>query len=204
MKKGAKRTFILGATFIASVSLNGCGGLYAPPPDFHNNLTPTATESVDSDKKGPVLETVGLEFEIAQRVELSDFAGHDEIPGWFGANEYLGKDYKAIPAAEEGGAASRPEVYVSYIVTSYPDYSDAEKAVTGIIITDPKVTVFGHTVATPAEEFDKTLQEKGFAIEHVGEGTRRKATKGDISVSYGDGVNIRIEAEVTNLAGIIF
>ena len=173
MKKGAKRTFILGATFIASVSLNGCGGLYAPPPDFHNNLTPTATESVDSDKKGPVIEAVG-------------------------------KDYKAIPAAEEGGAASRPEVYVSYIVTSYPDYSDAEKAVTGIIITDPKVTVFGHTVATPAEEFDKTLQEKGFAIEHVGEGTSRKATKGDISVSYGDGVNIRIEAEVTNLEGIIF
>ena len=204
MKKGAKRTFILGATFIASVSFSGCGKLYASPPGCYDYLTPTVTESVDSDKKGPAIDAVGLEFEIAQRVELSDFAGHDEIPGWFGATEYLGKEYKAVPASEEGGMASRPEVYVSYIVTAYPDYSSAEQAVTQIRITDPKVTIFGHNMATPADEFDKTMQEKGFVVEPVGEGTRRKATKGDIAIFYGDGVNIQITAEVTNVNGIVY
>ena len=204
MKKGMKRTFILGASFVASVSFSACGKHYGSPPDRYDDLTPTVAESTESVKKGPVLETVGLEFEIAQKVEESDFEGHDEIYGWFGAREFLGKEYKAIPPSEEGGMATRPEVYVSYIVTAYPDYSSAEQAVTGIRITDPKVTVFGHNVDTPVEEFDKTLQEKGFFIEQIGEGTRRKATKGDISISYGGGQPIQIDAEVTNVEGIVF
>ncbi|MBO4697236.1 MAG: hypothetical protein J5643_08165, partial [Lachnospiraceae bacterium] len=84
------------------------------------------------------------------------------------------------------------------------DYSSAEQAVTGIRITDPKVTVFGHNVDTPVEEFDKTLQEKGFFIEQIGEGTCRKATKGDISISYGGGQPIQIDAQVTNVENIVF
>lgn len=204
MKKGMKRTFILGASFVASVSFSACGKYYASPPDRYDDLTPTVAESTESVKKGPVLETVGLEFEIAQKVEESDFEGHDEIYGWFGAREFLGKEYKAVPASEEGGTATRPEVYVSYIITSYPDYSDAEQAVTRIWITDPKVTVFGHNIDTPVEEFDNTLREKGFTIEQIGEGTRRKATKGDISISYGGDQHIQIDAEVTNVEGIVF
>ncbi|MBO4324350.1 MAG: hypothetical protein J5845_02965 [Lachnospiraceae bacterium] len=204
MKKGMKRTFILGASFVASVSFSACGKYYAAPPDLHDDLTPTATLSTDSVKKGPVLESVGLEFEIAQRIELSDFEGHDEIYGWFGAREFLGKEYKAVPAAEEGGMATRPEVYVSYIVTAYPDYSSDEQAVTEIRIADPKVSVFGHNIDSPVEEFDNTLREKGFTIEQIGEGTRRKATKGDISISYGGGQHIQINAEVTNVEGIVF
>lgn len=204
MKKGMKRTFILGASFVASVSFSACGKHYASPPDRYDDLTPTVAESTESVKKGPVLETVGLEFEIAQMIEFTEFDGHDEIYGWFGAREFLGKEYKAIPPSEEGGMATRPEVYVSYIVTAYPDYSSEKQAVTGIRITDPKVTVFGHNVDTPVEEFDKTLQEKGFFIEQIGEGTRRKATKGDISISYGGGQPIQIDAEVTNVEGIVF
>ena len=130
MKKGMKRTFILGASFVASVSFSACGKYYASPPDRYNDLTPTVAESTESVKKGPALETVGLEFEIAQKVEESDFEGHDEIYGWFGAREFLGKEYKAVSASEEGGMATRPEVYVSYIVTAYPDYSSEEQAVT--------------------------------------------------------------------------
>ena len=91
MKKGKKRTFILGASFVASVSFAACGGLYATPPDLRDYLTPTVTESPDSDKKGPVLETAGLEFEIAQKIEFTEFDGHDEIYGCFGAREFLGK-----------------------------------------------------------------------------------------------------------------
>lgn len=199
-----KRTFILGASFVASVSFAGCAKHYASPPDYYDDLTPPVTESPDSAKKGPVLETAGLEFEIAQRIEDSEFDGHDEIYGWSGAREFLGKEYKAIPPSEEGGMATLPEVYVSYIVTAYPDYSSAEQAVTGIRITDPKVTVFGHNVDTPVEEFDKTLQEKGFSIEQIGEGTRRKATKGDISISYGGEQPIQIDAQVTNVESIVF
>lgn len=199
-----KRTFILGASFVASVSFAGCAKYYASPPDYYDDLTPPVTESPDSAKKGPVLETAGLEFEIAQRIEDSEFDGHDEIYGWSGAREFLGKEYKAIPPSEEGGMATLPEVYVSYIVTAYPDYSSAEQAVTGIRITDPKVTVFGHNVDTPVEEFDKTLQEKGFSIEQIGEGTRRKATKGDISISYGGEQPIQIDAQVTNVESIVF
>ncbi len=204
MKKGMKRTFILGASFVASVSFSACGKHYASPPDRYDDLTPTVAESTESVKKGPVLETVGLEFEIAQKVEESDFEGHDEIYGWFGAREFLGKEYKAVSASEEGGMATRPEVYVSYIVTAYPDYSSEEQAVTEIRIMDPKVSVFGHNIDSPVEEFDKTLQEKGFFIEQIGEGTRRKATKGDISISYGGGQPIQIDAQVTNAEGIVF
>ena len=97
MKKGMKRTFILGASFVASVSFSACGKHYASPPDRYDDLTPTVAESTESVKKGPVLETAGLEFEIAQKIEFTEFDGHDEIYGWFGAREFLGKEYKAIP-----------------------------------------------------------------------------------------------------------
>lgn len=204
MKKGKKRTFVLGAAFVASVSFAACGKVYASPPDYYDDLTPTVTESPDSAKKGPVLETVGLEFEIAQKIEFTEFDGHDEIYGWFGAREFLGKEYKAVSDSDEDGMATRPEVYVSYIVTAYPDYSSEEQAVTEIRIMDPKVSVFGHNIDTPVEEFDNTLREKGFTIEQIGEGTRRKATKGDITISYGGGQHIQIDAEVTNAEGIVF
>ena len=204
MKKGMKRTFILGASFVASVSFSACGKHYGSPPDRYDDLTPTVAESTESVKKGPVLEAVGLEFEIAQKVEESDFEGHDEIYGWYGAREFLGKEYKAVSASEEDEMATRPEVYVSYIVTAYPDYSSEEQAVTEIRIMDPKVSVFGHNIDTPVEEFDNSLREKGFTIEQIGEGTRRKATKGDITISYGGGQHIQIDAEVTNVEGIVF
>ncbi|MBQ2062090.1 MAG: hypothetical protein II458_05370 [Oscillospiraceae bacterium] len=172
MKKLLSLLFVL----LICLSLAGCG---------KNSSTPLRPK--DS----------SLEFWIADSVKLEDFSGHDEIAGWFGAFEYLGTGYRAV-TDEDGMNASRPDIYVTYIITAYPDYSSGTLAVTGIEITDPAVTVYGLTVKSSPEEWDAVLREMGFEIRRSG-----LAEKDGFRFSYSGG-EIRISAEVTNKQGIVF
>ena len=152
-----------------------------------------------------IIENTGLEFQITERVRDDDLEGHDEIYGWFGAREFLGKGYKAITAADEGGMTYRPDIYVTYIITSYPDYSSGDQCVTCIVITDPKVTVFGLSTESDPAEFDRVLKNKGFKVEveEYGAVPIHRASKGDISIHF-ENKTITIRAEVTNKEGIVF
>ena len=147
------------------------------------------------------IENTGLEYLITEKVDAGDFDGCDEISGWFGAREFLGKGYKA--KTDENGMTHRPDVFVSYIITMYPDYSYGAQCVTGMCITDPKVTVFGLNCSSGIAEFDSKLESEGFTIEHTASSSTHQARKDDVLIFYGDG-EITIKAEVSNVNGIVF
>ena len=63
----------------------------------------------------------GLEYWLGEKVDNVDWNGHDQITGIYGGKEYLDKRYKGV--LDEDGNVVHPEYYVSYTVTSYPDYS---------------------------------------------------------------------------------
>ena len=197
MKKGPKRTFILGASFVAAVSFAGCGKLYASPPGIYDD-TPTPTIIQPIERGEAVLEFSGLDFDILQIVNSANLEGHvviDKSSQY--TREYLGKKYTAVPAQEGERSPRLPaDGYVSYTVSPYPDKNSKEMIVTKIVITDPKVTVFGHSIHTMDWVFADTLKEKGFTTKNphymLGE-----ATKDGVTIHYSNGM-IRIEAKVPN------
>lgn len=92
--------------------------------------------------KGPEKPSdCALDFWIAENVENIDFSEYEEIYGWFGAREFLGKGYHTI--INEDGESVKPDHYVSYVITAYPDYSSGGQYVTEIVITDPNVQMYG-------------------------------------------------------------
>jgi len=199
MKKGFKRTFVIGAAFAVTSSLSGCG-LYATPPDMqHKELTPVVTSVSGVD----AIEAFGLEFSVGDRVVQHVFLDHDEITVSEDTRLFLGKEYKAAISAETGEKIL-PEVYVAYYIAPYtydpdekkkpegnfaysegPVTSDNEWVITRIVIKDPTVTVFGHGIGSDPERIDGTLQFRGFSIEVVGE--RHVARRDDITIMYGRG-----------------
>lgn len=171
---------------------------------------------VDEYKKPPVStyapkpQDTSLEFWITQNVENTDFSSHNEIYGWMGAREFLGKGYSTV--ADEYSNQVKPLHYVSYIITAYPDYADGGEYVTQIDITDPTVSVYGLTVNSTIEEYDEVFRKMGFVIsvEHRGEHRIFTAEKyGEISFIF-DEMNgkgtpmLTIKAKVTNREGIDF
>lgn len=151
-------------------------------------------------------EDTTLEFWITDNVEGFNFTNHDEISGWIGAREYLGSSYQKT--VDSDGTDSKPNYYVSYLVTAYPDYADGGKFVTRIEITDPEIKVYGLTVNSTMEDFNSVFENLGFTLSD-GESTAchvRIAEKNGITFTLtkekdGD-VNIVpqlvIRAEVTN------
>ena len=159
-------------------------------------------------ERNPNGETT-LEFRITEEVKDVDWSAYEEITGWFGAREYLGKGYEKTTDTE--GTVRKPIHYVSYLITAYPDYADGGAFVTAITVTDPTVRVYGLTVNSTFEEFDAVFGDLGFELSD-GDGAipTRIAEKDGISVRLqqpteekADGVpTLHIRAEVTNREGI--
>ena len=160
---------------------------------------------------GEMPKDTTLEFWITEDVKDQDWTGHDEIYGWMGAREFLGSAYKKN--ADADGLDQRPEHYVSYVITAWPDYADGGQFVTDIAVTDPAVKVYGLTIASTFEEFDAVFEPLGYELSW-GEGAikTRVATKDGITFRLTRAVEdnpdvvpqIRISAEVTNREGIVF
>ena len=160
---------------------------------------------------GEMPKDTTLEFWITEDVKDRDWSGHDEIYGWMGAREFLGSAYKKN--ADADGLDQRPEHYVSYVITAWPDYADGGQFVTDIAVTDPAVKVYGLTIASTFEEFDAVFEPLGYELSW-GEGAikTRVATKDGITFRLTRAVEdnpdvvpqIRISAEVTNREGIVF
>ena len=160
---------------------------------------------------GEMPKDTTLEFWITENVKDQDWTGHDEIYGWMGAREFLGSAYKKNEDAD--GLDQRPEHYVSYVITAWPDYADGGQFVTDIIVTDPAVKVHGLTIASTFEEFDAVFEPLGYELSW-GEGAikTRVATRDGITFRLTRAVEdnpdvvpqIRISAEVTNREGIVF
>ena len=160
---------------------------------------------------GEMPKDTTLEFWITENVKDQDWTGHDKIYGWMGAREFLGSAYKKNEDAD--GLDQRPEHYVSYVITAWPDYADGGQFVTDIIVTDPAVKVYGLTIASTFEEFDAVFEPLGYELSwSEGAIKTRFATKDGITFRLTRAVEdnqdvvpqIRISAEVTNREGIVF
>ena len=141
-----------------------------------------------------------LEFWIAENVDAVDFSRYQVKYGMMGGTEYYGTGY--IPTLDENGEQVDPDHCVIYTVTSYPDYSNKEQHVTGIYITDPNIKVYGITLNSSFEEFERCIAEQGFEITSSNE-YHRTASKGKYSISITKEY-IMIRVEVENSKGIIF
>ena len=168
----------------------------------------TETENTVS---GEMPKDTTLEFWITENVKDQDWTRHDEIYGWMGAREFLGSAYKKNEDAD--GLDQRPEHYVSYVITAWPDYADGGQFVTDITVTDPAVKVYGLTIASTFEEFDAVFEPLGYELSWAeGAIKTRVATKDGITYKLTRAVEenpdvvpqIRISAEVTNREGIVF
>ncbi len=147
----------------------------------------------------PKPEDTNLEFWICDDVSLVDWNGHDEITGWMGAWEFLGKDYRR---SKTGG---RPYVRVSYILTAWPDYADGGQYVTTIEITDPAVSVYGLTVESEPAEFERVMESMGYKVETVDDNFQRAVRdRFTFSLYRDDTPEFIISAEVSNREGIVF
>lgn len=154
--------------------------------------------------------TRSLEFEITENVADVDFSQYQQIPGVMGAKQYYGKGY--APVKDEEGNDVKPEHYVTYLVSAYPDYADGGAYITDIEITDPYVTAFGLTVNSTMEECVAAFSDKEFTTEvteYDDYSIFRAKNKDGISVTLtqanpNGGAKLRINAEVTNRDNIQF
>lgn len=163
------------------------------------------------DSRKPIGE--GLDFYLKQDVKDYDFSEFDEIFGWFGAREFLGREYKKT--ADGDGVNCKPKYYVSYLVTAYPDYADGGAYITSISITDPKVSVYGLSTISTFDEFDAVFTGKGYTVSEDRDSAaaiRHVAIKDSVCIVLTqpkDGVediipSLNISVEVTNRDGIVF
>jgi len=154
-----------------------------------------------------------LDFWITQNVKTVDFSEYDEIYGWMGAREFLGKGYQ--PVIDGNGNQIKPRHFVSYLITAYPDYSNGGEFVTQIDITDPTISIYGLTTNSTFEECDRVFRKMGYIIcvEERGEYRVFTAEKyGSITFIFNNGgldnvgfvPKITIKAKVTNKEGINF
>lgn len=151
-----------------------------------------------------------LEFQITENVENTDMSQYKSVSGWMGAKEYYGKGYS--PVTDSEGNVTKPEYYVTYLVSAYPDYADGGQYITKIEITDPLVMVHGITVNSSFKEFEAVFKALGYttSVAEKGGYVQYNAKNKD-GISYtiylSNSNNIKkmtIQAEVTNREGIIF
>ena len=103
-----------------------------------------------------------LELWITQDVADVDFSNYYEILGGIGAKQYYGSGY--LPALHEDGYEVDPEYYVKYKITAWPDYADGGQYITSIDFNDPKVTVYGLTINSSFDEFERIFSEMGYEL----------------------------------------
>lgn len=148
-----------------------------------------------------IYSSTNLEFWIADNVDNFDFSEHQQRYGLMGGDEYYGKGY--APTYDDNGQQVDPEHCVIYTITSYPDYSDKEKHISRISITDPLVTLYGSiNVNSTEEEFTRVMKANGFTVEREG-AVGLIARKGDYFISLCLN-EIVINVDIKNQHGIIF
>lgn len=106
-------------------------------------------------------DDTNLEFWITESWSSEDFKnkGCTYLPGWFGAEEYLGSAYELIE--DEEGHKEVPDIHVKYLRSGYPDARDSWK-VTHIEITDPTIVVYGLSMNSSKEEVKNRMKELKF------------------------------------------
>lgn len=193
MKKPPLKPFVIALLSLACIStLASC----TPSPVYPNQPSSSSMPSVYQKP-----EDTNLEFWITEDVGQVDFSVYQETSFMYGAKEFYGTGYQAV--FDEAGNTTRPDHYVIYCITAYPDYADGGQYVTGIEITDPHITCYGLTVDASLEDFDKIFSDMGFTVSSPSKVTHR-AVKDNITFLFEQGKRLKIDAKISNRDGIVY
>ncbi len=142
-------------------------------------------------------DDTNLEFWITESCSSEDFRnkGCTYLPGWFGAEEYLGSAYELIE--DEEGHKEVPDIHVKYLRSGYPDAMDSWK-ITHIEITDPTIIVYGLSMNSSKDEVKNRMKELKFK-----ENKNGGFIKNNCTFSFSDEY-IVINAPSTNNSHIVY
>ena len=144
-----------------------------------------------------------LEFWITQPINSrDDFKNCTFLPGLFGGDMYLDSRYKV--SFDEHYNYTLPLKYVVYTVTSYPDLSSDDAAITNIKIKDPSIHFYNLSSASSKEEIKEVMEKEGFKIkEELSINNSINYYKNNTIFTFTDSY-ISISAHVSNKNGIQF
>ncbi|HQC55117.1 MAG TPA: hypothetical protein PKX91_05275 [Clostridia bacterium] len=160
-----------------------------------------------NDDLAPALRTdtlarpeTNLEFWIAENVDDIDFSSYTRknVYSKCPVKTYYGTGY--TPTVDENGEHVEPEQCVIYEITSYPDYSNKEKHITYIYITDPKIELYGFSLNSSSADFEEIMEKEGWTTTEDSE-LQRTAKKGKYSITFSHTL-ITIRVEVRNEQGL--
>lgn len=148
-----------------------------------------------------------LEFWLTDDLTTADLTAFAEQTSWEnGPKVFFGTGYTEKDAES-----------VAYTLTAYPDLADGGKFVTTVFISDPKVRlVEGLTAASAMEEWDDVLTRMGLvkmkSPEYLDKSTLAKESWESpdgkfhytVAKRYNGGVDVQIQATVTNRTGLIY
>lgn len=135
------------------------------------------------------------------REQIKD-KGLTYLPGWFGAEEWLGSKYKVESLKQEDNTSyTLPATYVTYLFSGYPDLSDPWVC-TKITIKDPEIHFYGLSTKSSKEEIDTKMKELSF--EDKGNKDVPTYTKNSVSFSFGEDVISIYTAQATNKNNIVY
>ena len=124
------------------------------------------------------------------------------LPGWFGAEEWLGSKYEVESLEQEDNTSyALPATYVTYLFSGYPDLSDPWVC-TKITIKDPEIHFYGLGMKSSKEEIDTKMKELSF--EDKGNKGVPTYTKNSVSFSFGEDVISIYTAQATNKNNIVY
>ena len=144
-----------------------------------------------------------LEYWISDRPSRESLLekGYKIIYGWMGATEYLAPQYEVVGEIYDNMyyESNKPKEYVSYVIGGYPDCSD-ESGVVAVIVTDPKIRVYGLTIESEQSIIDGKMKKLGFKQDskYVGEYTKGRLT---VRISSAE---IFVDFQQTNRENIVY
>lgn len=142
-------------------------------------------------------DDTNLELWITENVTDTDLLHMTYLPGYFGASEYLDSRYS--PIKREDGNDVAPDVHVTYLLTSYPDYSSGGSYVTSIDISDPQIYVYGLSMNSTDSQISNTMSELGFKKRN----NYNSWYKNNCFFTF-NSFNIHISSAITNNDNIVF
>ena len=106
-----------------------------------------------------------LEFWIGETVDESDYEGHVLV-----YNGFLGQGYSEDVVLW----TQTTDYYVHYTVANYPKVDSKTKGIIEIVITDPKVMIYGLTTESSIDEFAEVFEGLGAEVDKYDTGVNAK------------------------------
>ena len=144
-----------------------------------------------------------LEYWISDRPsrELLLEKGYQITNRWLGETEYIDPQYEVVGEIYDNMyyGSNKPKEYVSYVIGGYPDCSE-ESGVIHVIVTDPKIRVYGLKTESEQSIIDGKMKALGFKQDskYLGEYTKGRLT---VRISSAE---ISVDFETTNRENIVY